>query len=100
METTAQRNRRIKKVLVEHFGRENVKVTGGRGTAYGWVHVYINLEPATGAERSALRTKTEELIAGANVSIGTYGYDDPGSDYGFGREISIDFSPWHFKGAA
>ena len=27
----------------------------------------------------------------AKVEIGTYGYDDPGSDYGFGSKMHLDF---------
>lgn len=37
----AERNRRIKKELAKVFGYKNVKVKGGRGTAYGWVDVRI-----------------------------------------------------------
>jgi hypothetical protein len=39
----SDRNRKIKKTLSNIFARENVKVTGGRGTAYGWIHLNINL---------------------------------------------------------
>jgi hypothetical protein len=37
MGTTAERNRKLKAVLVAEFGRGNVVVRGARGTAYGWV---------------------------------------------------------------
>jgi len=40
---TAERNRAIKKVLSREFGRGNVKVRGGRGTAYGWVDVSVTI---------------------------------------------------------
>ena len=39
-----ERNRLIKKVLVEEFGFKNVKVRGDRGTAYGWVEVTITAQ--------------------------------------------------------
>jgi len=39
----AERNRAIKKVLVREFGRENVRVRGSRGTAYGWVHINVRV---------------------------------------------------------
>lgn len=29
---------------------------------------------------------------GLMIEIGTYGYDDPGSDYGYGKTINIDFA--------
>jgi len=32
-----ERNKRIKEVLGREFGYKNVRVRGGRGTAYGWV---------------------------------------------------------------
>jgi hypothetical protein len=34
-----------------------------------------------------------QLINVAKVEIGTYGYDDPGSDYGYGNKININFDP-------
>jgi len=37
----AERNRAIKKALSKVFGRENVRVRGDRGTAYGWVDITI-----------------------------------------------------------
>ena len=36
------RNKQVKKVLSGIFGKENVSVRGGRGTAHGWVDVEIN----------------------------------------------------------
>jgi|GEM_PF-1960754 len=36
-----ERNRSIKKALSAEFGSKNVRVRGGRGTAYGWVDVTI-----------------------------------------------------------
>ena len=41
--TTAQRNRAIKTLLEKHYGKGRVWVRGSRGTAYGWVHVYISI---------------------------------------------------------
>jgi hypothetical protein len=32
-----------------------------------------------------------QLIKAARIEIGTYGYNDPGSDYGFGSMINISF---------
>jgi len=41
--TIAKRNRAIKKALSREFGRKNVRVRGGRGTAYGWVDVTVTI---------------------------------------------------------
>ena len=40
---TAERNRAIKKALSREFGAKNVRVRGGRGTAYGWVDVTVTI---------------------------------------------------------
>lgn len=88
----AKRNRLIKKVLEQHFGRGNVRVRGDRGTAYGWVSVTIT---APNDERYHYRSErtseVEKLLRDAKIEIGTYGYDDPGSDYGYGSKINISF---------
>ena len=39
-----ERNKRIKKELVKMYGYKNVRVQGSRGTAYGWVSIYIKTE--------------------------------------------------------
>ena len=41
--TIAKRNRAIKKALSRELGRKNVRVRGGRGTAYGWVDVTVTI---------------------------------------------------------
>jgi hypothetical protein len=40
MKDTAQRNREIRKFLTEKYGK-GISVTGGTGTAYGWVRVKL-----------------------------------------------------------
>jgi len=40
METTTERNKQVKVILKKVFGK-SVSVTGGRGTAYGWVGISI-----------------------------------------------------------
>jgi hypothetical protein len=45
--TTAERNREAKKRLVKEFGKGNVTVSGGRGTAYGWFHANISIPMPT-----------------------------------------------------
>lgn len=36
------RNKQVKKILAGLFGRENVSVLNGRGTAWGWCEISIN----------------------------------------------------------
>jgi hypothetical protein len=102
--TVAERNRRIKQTLIAHYGTGNVRVRGDRGTAYGWVDVRIThkLTPTEDlaanpyAMSDAARAEEAQVWqlldqAGLARAIGTYGYDDPGSDYGYGRRITVRF---------
>ena len=91
--TIAQRNRLIKKLLSQAFGQGKVTVRGSRGTGYGWVRVSIGYAPRDHEEHDALVKKIWELFDKAKIEIDTYGYDDPGSDYGYGRKIHLDFEP-------
>jgi hypothetical protein len=91
MTDIATRNRNLKKVLEQAFGRGKVTVRGSRGTAYGWVRVQIAYAPRNNREATELRTQVNALIKAAKIEIGTYGYDDPGSDYGHGSMINISF---------
>lgn len=86
----AARNRLIKKVLEHRFGRGNVRVKGSRGTASGWVRVRITT-PEDARYYSERYAEVMKLLGAAKVEIGTYGYDDPGSDYGHGSQINISF---------
>src|SRR5260221_10773496 len=87
----AERNRAIKKVLEQAFGRGKVTVRGSRGTAYGWVTVHIAYAPRDENEHRELKSKVWDLLNAKQIEIGTYGYDDPGSDYGHGSKMHIDF---------
>jgi hypothetical protein len=106
--STAKRNHAIKALLETTYGKGNVWVRGSRGTASGWVSIYVDVgdkfEPIGATEdqlawssrqmHQASRDeglKIERMIAAAKIEIGTYGYDDPGSDYGHGSKISIEF---------
>ena len=88
----AERNRHIKKVMEQAFGKGKVRVKGSRGTAYGWVSVHINYAPRNNREAQELRQQAMLLLnSKAETKVGTYGYDDPGSDYGYGQCIHINF---------
>jgi|SRR3990167_10175446 len=82
------RNKEVKSRLSKVFGRENVSVTGGRGTAWGWCEIEIkagdrldHTETYTQREISymnAISDKAEEAIKG----IEFFGYtDDMGSGH-------------------
>src|SRR5512139_3939542 len=88
--STAERNRKLKKILSDHFGNGKVTVRGHRGTAYGWVSVNIDLVPDSIEHRRELESKVWELIEANDIKIGSYGTPgDMGCDYGWGRNIHI-----------
>lgn len=91
--TVAERNRALKSIMSKAFAPHKVSVRGSRGTAYGWVRLHIAYAPLNVQERRELQAKVWEIIRENKITIDTYGYDDPGSDYGFGSKIHIDFDP-------
>jgi len=94
---SSERNRRIKKVLSEIFGRDNVSVKGARGTAYGWVYIFIKIPKITDCNCgkpygdhlntcekwrntvAEIESKVEKALKDSNLldEIGTY-YTDMG----------------------
>lgn len=95
--TTAERNRLLKSLLTKAFAPHTVTVKGSRGTAYGWLTIKIAYAPRDRDERDALNAKIWEIIRAAKIEIGSYGYDDPGSDYGHGRCIHINFEALQYE---
>ncbi len=89
----ADRNRHIKSVLQQAFGKGKVRVRGHRGTSYGWVTISIEYAPKHSEEQRELRIKISQLLKTAACDVGTFGYDDPGSDYGYGEQMHINFLP-------
>lgn len=88
----AERNRLIKKVLSKEFGSGKVTVRGSRGTAYGWVTVKIDVRPDDSEHRDKMKARVWELFDKHEIKIGSYGTPgDMGCDYGWGREIHLDF---------
>jgi len=98
----AKRNRAIKKALSREFGRKNVRVRGGRGTAYGWVDVTVTI-PAnfqiinggyyTQEAKEAMNQTQKKVIEilkreGLWEQLGIY-YDDM-PDASERKEITID----------
>lgn len=93
----AERNRLIKKILKQAFDC-NVTVRGSRGTAYGWVTVKIDYTPHDREMARELKAKIWQLFDAAKIQIDTYGYNDPGSDYGYGNKIHMDFAGLVYDG--
>ena len=58
-----ERNRLIKLVLSKEFGYKNVRVRGGRGTAYGWVDIYITVKKPHKGECKGFMGLCEECMA-------------------------------------
>ena len=87
----AERNRKLKSAIEKAFGRGKVRVYGHRGTASSWATVKIAYAPRNWAEAKELETKVWQIIRAAQIAVPTYGYDDPGSDYGFGNCLHINF---------
>ena len=89
--STAERNRAIKKILGKAFAPHKVTVRGHRGTAYGWITINIGYKPRDWEESRELTSKVSALLHAAKLSVGTFGYNDPGSDYGYGERMHVNF---------
>ena len=85
MATTAEKNRAIKKALATVYGQKNVQVTGGKGTAYGWIHINVSIPPVTGSAEyrkihnehsSKARDVAREALKEIGESFYTYTSDD------------------------
>jgi hypothetical protein len=87
----AQRNRSIKQTLERAFGKGRVRVFSHRGTASHWATINIAYQPKDYEQRRELTSKVWELLRALKADIPTFGYDDPGSDYGFGSCLHINF---------
>lgn len=76
----AARNRAIKKVVEEAFGRGKVTVRGHRGTSYGWVTINIDYAPRNNEEWRELDSKVRALIRAAGIPTSKF-YSDEGATY-------------------
>jgi len=90
--TVAQRNRAIKKALVEIYGSKNVGLHGSRGTAYGWINIKVTMpKPAhecsgeyrcsicrdlSRAEENKIEQIARDIVKKIGSWIGTYSSDD------------------------
>lgn len=69
----------IKKVLSDVYGSRNVRVTRGRGTAYGWIHVHLYVDPVPfGREKMMKLSETvrRAIIKQFKNDLSTYYPDD------------------------
>jgi len=106
--TQSERTRAIKQALIPEFGRTNVSVRQGQGTAHYWVCVCVRV-PAPKvprrlkarfrkehAVRESVRDKIKELIAKSDIRLDQYMTDyGPLSEqhpYADCLSIEIDFS--------
>lgn len=96
--TISERNRLIKKILSHAFGQGKVTVRGSRGTAFGWVTINIDYTPHDLERRDEIVALIHKLFKKANIEIGTYGYNDPGSDYGYGSKMHLNLNPCTYQG--
>ena len=72
----AERNRAIKKTLEAAFGRGKVTVRGSRGTAWGWVSVYIDWTPLDGDKSREMHEHCKALLRAAKIDLGKAWTDD------------------------
>ena len=93
-----ERNKRIKKVLSQEFGYKNVRVRGDRGTAYGWVDIFIYVDLPKGEDNSKERwdkikeitEKVKDILKENKLWEELYEY---WSDFGFPeKEIIIQIN--------
>ena|SRR3989304_5127593 len=70
--TTKERNKQVKQILSVEFGSKNVSVTGGKGTAYGWVNIEIKTDdpcPFKQHENSCSFYCKDRICKGNNLPI-------------------------------
>lgn len=90
--STAVRNAALKAMLEETYGKGKVSVTGDRGTAYGWINARINATEPAGKSYGVIQHEIVTAAKTRGISIDNYGYDDPGSDYGYGYKLNVRFT--------
>lgn len=93
--TIAKRNRQIKQILGAKYGRVNVRVDGQRGTAYGYVRVYINATPLDNDARLEMERECFTLLSAANIDLGRR-YTDDTCDTTC-SEVSIRFNNYRYQ---
>lgn len=71
----AARNRAIKRVLGQVFGRDKVRVRGSRGTGYGYVRVQIDHTPRDWEQSAELQRQCKALLRASKVDLG-FSYTD------------------------
>src|SRR5690348_15463054 len=96
MMDNAERNRQIKKLLEAEFGKGAVRIKGGRGSSYGWVHVYIDKTPLDNDEAESLRAKATQIIKQSGAPLGTYYSDDYSDQRAYGR-LTIRFKSIRYR---
>lgn len=74
------RNAGIKRLLVERYGKGNVRVKGGTGSAYGWVHVRFAFPQPAGVTYGAMKQSIVTLCREADFYLDMYHEETMGSN--------------------
>ena len=72
----AERNRQIKKLVKRAFPGYKVSVTGGRGTATGWVDIEIDYQPLDSDQSQELKGLVARLLDKAGIEFFHHWSDD------------------------
>ena len=62
MITTNEISKQTKKALQAHFGKKNVSVTKGKGTACGWIHASVIVKRPLGISEQDLNSQDEAVM--------------------------------------
>lgn len=80
----AKRNRAIKTLLEATYGKGNVRVTAGNGTARHWVYIKFSVVPNdptfTHGNYSQISRALETIIRSAGIEVSDFPADDMGGD--------------------
>ncbi len=99
----SRRTRAIKRVLAPEFGRKNLSVRQGRGSAHHWVSVCVRILKKSPRDLEArlqkesdIRKKVEEIIVSAGIRLSQYLTDyGPASQehpYANCLSVTVEFS--------
>ena len=57
------RNKEVKRILSQEYGRKNVLVTNGKGTSWGWCYVEIKTFNSRTNNRQSIKKRAEQLLS-------------------------------------
>jgi hypothetical protein len=62
----------VKQALAKEFGFKNVSVIGGKGTAYGWIEVTVNVHKYQKDQNENLSAYVETIVRRTGVKMFKY----------------------------